>query len=223
MAYSRRFLWVKFQLLALRDMTTDDQIRSTLRDLPRDLPQTFERILSQCQKLDDMGVGRSIFRWIAAAKRPLSLDELRGATAIKPLQENWSADLSINNMKKAMAFCGNLIFVDEEHQQVHFTHGSVRQYLLSDTVDEPLSQYRINLEDADAEVGAICVTYLNFSIFNTQMTSTKTAEVKPQEITTMVIKRALPPGIGNKIALRLLRLPQKSDKSVHRLIEEKHW
>ena len=73
-------------------------------------------------------------------------------------------------MKKAVACCGNLVFIEEEQQTVHFTHGSVKQYLLSRAVQDSLSKYHIDLKKADEIAGAICVTYLNFPVFNRQIT-----------------------------------------------------
>ena len=127
-------------------------------------------------------------------------------------------------MKKAVACCGNLAFVDEEQQTVHFTHSSVKQYLISSTVQKPLSKYHVDLEKADEDVGAICVTYLNFPVFNRQVALTTGKSVSTTGITSTVIENSLPLGqSGNKIALRLLRSlkqDKKSGKSVNRLLEQ---
>lgn len=156
---------MKLQLCDLCDQKSDEQILAVLDDLPQDLPQTFGRVLRRYAKRNDIDVGRQIFRWATVAKRPLTLAELRETLATEPLQEDWKAERQMNEMKKAVACCGNLIFIDEEDQTVHFTHSSVKQYLLSDAVDDSLQAYKIDIEEADAEIGAVCVTYLNFSVF----------------------------------------------------------
>ncbi len=148
-------MWVKLQLDDLCDQKSDEQILAVLDNLPQNLPQTFGRILRRYTKRNDFDVGRQIFRWAAVSKRPLTLAELREALATEPLQKDWKAERQMNDMKKAVACCGNLIFVDEEEHTVHFTHSSVKQYLLSDALDKSLQSYKIDLEEADADIGAV--------------------------------------------------------------------
>ena len=127
----------------------------------------------------------------------------------------------IDDMKKALAYCGNLAFIEEEQQTIHFTHGSVEQYLISGAVQESLSKYYVDLREADEDAGAICITYLNFLMFNTQVAHTSGRSVSNTGITSTVIKNSLPFGSSaNKVALRCLRRGDKSSKSIHRLLEE---
>ncbi|MCJ1455420.1 hypothetical protein MMC28_005775 [Mycoblastus sanguinarius] len=127
----------------------------------------------------------------------------------------------INDIKKALACCGNLAFIEEEQQTIHFTHRSVKQYLLSGVVLESLSKYYVDLKEADEDAGAICITYLNFSVFNTQVAYTSGRSVSNTGITSTVIKNSLPLGSSaNKVALRFLRQGDKSSESNHRLLEE---
>ncbi|KAL8705148.1 MAG: hypothetical protein Q9201_001715 [Fulgogasparrea decipioides] len=215
------FLWVKFQLYTLLHKRSDKLILAALNDLPRDLPETFRRILCRYTEADDIDIGREIFRWIAVAKRPLTVEELREAIGTKPLQETWSDNSYINDMKKAMACCGNLVFIEEEQQTVHFTHGSVKQYLLSDAVQESLSKHFVDLRKADGDAGAVCVTYLNFPIFNQQVARKVDNSISATDITTTVVKNSLPLGqFANKIALSLLRRGDKTGKSIHHLLKD---
>ncbi|KAL8802033.1 MAG: hypothetical protein Q9200_006727 [Gallowayella weberi] len=215
------FLWVKLQLQTLSEKKSDEQIINTLKHLPRDLPQTFERILARFTEADDVDIGSKIFRWAAVAKRPLTLQEIREAIGIAPLQDSWDARCFINDIKKAVACCGNLIFIEEEQQTIHFTHSSVQQYLLSKPANKSLSRYHIDLEEADAYAGAICVTYLNLPVFNKQLMRTPKANLSTAAITSTVIKSILPVGnSANKIALRILRRRDQSNMSVQRVLEE---
>ena len=223
-AYLERFLWAKFQLQALREKRSDSLILAALRDLPRDLPETFERILSKYTETNDIDLGRQIFRWVSVAKRPLTVEELREAIGIRPLQQAWDNSTYINDMKKAIGCCGNLVFIEEEQQTVHFTHSSVKQYLLSSAAQKSLSKYHVDLEKADEDAGVICVTYLNFPVFNRQAALTTGKSVSTMGITSTVIENSLPLGrSGNKIALRFLRSlkeDKKSGKSINRLLEQ---
>ena len=124
-------------------------------------------------------------------------------------------------MEKAVACCGNLVFKEEEDQTIHFTHSSVKQYLLSPGFNESLGHYHIDLQEADANAGAVCVTYLNFPIFTTLAARTANMSDNITSIPSMTVKRSLPSGnAANRIALALLRRHDKSSKSVSRLLEE---
>ncbi|KAL8753875.1 MAG: hypothetical protein Q9199_004740 [Rusavskia elegans] len=200
---------------------SDRQIIDTLNHLPRDLPETFGRILANFTEPEDVAIGKQIFRWLAVAKRPLTVHELREAIAIEPLQDVWKPECFVNDMNKAVACCGNLVLVEEEQQTMHFTHSSVRQYLCSDVVTNPQSRYHVDLDTADADAGAICVTYLNLPVFKKQIARTPKVNLNTTVITSAIVKNTLPAGrSSNKIALNLLRRRDKSSKSVQRLLEE---
>ncbi|KAI4246112.1 MAG: hypothetical protein L6R40_002064 [Gallowayella cf. fulva] len=200
---------------------SDEHIIDALSHLPRDLPQTFERILTQFTEPEDVDVGSQIFRWVAVVKRPLTIQELREAIGIVPLQDAWNPRSFINDMKKAIACCGNLLFIDEEQQTIHFTHSSVLQYLCSKVINKSLSRYFIDLEQADADAGFTCVTYLNLPVFNKQMVRTPQNSFNPTAIPSAIVKNSLPGGISrNRLALRLLRRQDKSSKSVQRWLQE---
>ena len=214
-------MWVKFQLQTLREKKSDFLILTALKSLPRDLPETFERILSKYTEAEDIDIGRQIFRWVAVAKRPLTVEELREAIGTEPLQEVWSNSMCINNMKRALGCCGNLVYIEEEQQTLHFTHSSVKQYLLSKAVQRPLSKYYIDLQKADAEAGTICITYLNFAVFDKQVAQTGGKIISVTGIPSTVVKNSLPLGrSANKIALHLLRQTNKPSKSIQRRLEE---
>ena len=214
-------MWVKLQLQTLREKRSDQQIIDALSHLPRDLPQTYERILAQFTEAEDIDLGSQIFCWVAVAKRPLTIQELREAIGIVPLQDTWNPRSFINDMKRAMACCGNLLFIDEEQQTVHFTHSSVIQYLRSDIISNSLSPYFIDLDQADADAGATCVTYLSLPVFNKQLVRRPKVDFNATAVTSTVVKTSLPAGkSANWLALRLLRRQDKSGKSVQRLLEE---
>ena len=199
---------------------SDSQILLALEDLPQDLPQTFERVLRRSSTSGNRTLARQIFRWVAVAKRPLYVEELREAIGIEPLQDSWDAKRFPNDMKKAIASCSNLIFLDEEQQTIHFTHNSVKQYLLSEDVKQSLGYYYIDMEKAEADAGAVCVTYLNFGIFDTQLDRTLGSSIGISGVPSTIIRRSLPSGNRmNRIALDLLHRKNKSDKSIDRQLQ----
>ena len=219
-----RFLWVAFQIETICAQKTDESILAILQDLPKDLHQTFERVLSKIPP-GDRKLARRIFEWVAVAKRPLSLRELQEATGVEPLQANWDSSRLINDMARALSFCcGSLMTVDEQFGFVQFTHHSVRQYLVSKEPLKWLQQYHIDLEVADTEAGAICVTYLNFGVFDKQFAK-RHGEPATAPKVTMYPRGILGEVLGstslaNKIALRLLKEKPKFDTAIQCQLEE---
>lgn len=200
---------------------SDDQIYIALQNLPRDLPETFERILRRYARTKDQNLGGRIFRWVAIAKCPLTVYELREAIGIEPLQEAWDAKRFVNDIKKATACCGNLTYIEEEQQTIHFTHSSVKQYLASHDINSALGCYYVDLDQADAYAGTICVTYLNFSIFDSQVARSADKRRDMTRLPLLIAKESLPFGLSaNKTALSLLRVRQGPSNSINRHFEE---
>lgn len=138
--------------------------------MPADLPQTFERALAHIVKSRKSELVIKIFRWVAAVNRPLSLDELREAIAIKPCQDSLNSDQLINDISQVVSWCANLVIVDEEEHLVQFAHHSIKEYLLSDKISFEFLNFHLELSRIDRETGEFCVTYLSMKDFKTQLT-----------------------------------------------------
>ncbi|KUJ17727.1 uncharacterized protein LY89DRAFT_60414 [Mollisia scopiformis] len=70
------FLWVKFQLDELCTAESDDAIMYTLQHLPKDLSETYDRLLGRIVGVQRQELVKRMFRWIICARRPLVVDEL---------------------------------------------------------------------------------------------------------------------------------------------------
>ena len=71
------------QIESLCAMKTDDAIRLALANLPKDLSETFSRIL---QRREGLGkpYQRLILELVTIARRPLTTEELREALSVIP-------------------------------------------------------------------------------------------------------------------------------------------
>jgi ankyrin repeat protein len=167
--HNQRFLWVAFQIQDLCRQTCDADIRTAIAKLPRDLPQTYNRLLSRISNSGKEEIVESIFRWVAATKRPLSLWELREAIAVRPEDIYLNRDRLINNPDGIANWCNNLVVMDEEEEIVQFAHHSIQQFLLSESSDQMTKRFHFSHADADFQAGEICVTYLNFNDFERQL------------------------------------------------------
>ena len=216
-ADEERFLWAKLQLQNLLEQKSDSDIREALRTLPRNLHETFERVLSRFTLEKEVGLGRQIFQWLAVARRPLTLEELQQAMATEPYQADLEPMRAINDIRKALSLTGNLTFVDEEYGTVHFVHGSVKQYLLSSNH----SRYRIDLEQADEDAGVICLTYIESVTSKTQVANSSKTNLDPADLASAVIQTSLGSSwTANRLARSLLKRRVGTGKSFQHLIEE---
>ena len=206
-----------FQIDSICSQETDEAILAALKDLPKDLPDTFNRILRKLQHSNATAPRfcRKIFDLVAAAQRPLTLEELREAVSVKPGETTWDTSKLVNDMLRVLSdSCGSLVAVDEEHLTVHFAHHSVKQHLLSEPIESDIRKYHINMDEADLYLGDIIVTYLNFGIFDRELTKTNTtinytmnSTMLPEVVNyPSAILSSLPrSNLANRLALRFLK------------------
>ena len=148
-------------------------IRETLRNLPYGLGDTFRRILLKIAKTPSKAeLARKVFAWATVAKRPLHVEELKEAVAFEPDDKAWDED-KVPHEDLMFECCRGLIIKDEADETVHFAHHTVRQYLTGGLTTKVDPFFEISLENADLFAGKICVAYLSFSDFETQITANK--------------------------------------------------
>ncbi|THX33193.1 hypothetical protein D6D12_01670 [Aureobasidium pullulans] len=194
-------LWVKFQLEDICRQKTDESIRAALRHLPRDLFETYARLLSRIDHEGNTDICAKVFRWMSVVKRPLHLEELREAISVEPCQPCFKAERLINNIKGLLQWCHGLIMLDEQDDVLHFTHSSIKEFLCSDAAQEPMSSdFRVTLKEAELEVGAVCVTYLSFTDFKTQLIKRPAQSRQPKPMSPIImVDQALTTNSFNKL------------------------
>ncbi|KAI1366218.1 hypothetical protein F5Y08DRAFT_301566 [Xylaria arbuscula] len=206
------FLWVALQIESLCAAKTDMAIRQALADLPRDLPATFSRILQKSEALGE-SYQKLTLKLIVAARRPLTTDELREALSVVPRNTNWESSQILNDVYSALACCGSLVIVEEEDSIVRLVHHSVKQFLLGGLQGRTSGMF--TFKSAMGTMGAIIVTYLNYGVFDTQISTRVVPQVVAGTVPTKIIHSTLN-GSKNvqKAALWLLRSRKKSDCNI---------
>ncbi|KAF2142293.1 uncharacterized protein K452DRAFT_193514, partial [Aplosporella prunicola CBS 121167] len=124
------FLWVAFQLQDVCNQKCDNDIYRVLENLPKDLPETYKRLLGRIDADGNKAIATRIFRWLACAKRPMTLEELREAIAVEPLQPFSMPERLINDISRLGPWCQGLAVVNEEYGTLEFTHYTVQTFLL---------------------------------------------------------------------------------------------
>ncbi|KAK8052322.1 hypothetical protein PG993_003707 [Apiospora rasikravindrae] len=193
------FLWVTLQIDSICSRRTDESIRAALDDLPEDLPTTYRRILQQRRNLAPEYQER-VLKLMLVAMRPLSLDELREAISVVPLQTTWVPKRLVNNTRAVLSCCGSLLVIDEEQLTAHFIHPSVQQFLLSGREDP--NDFHFSREAAELNMARVVLTYLNYNVFQKQVSTLKVPSVPARDVPARIMAASL----GNSERIRALAL-----------------
>ncbi|KAI1275507.1 hypothetical protein F5Y07DRAFT_389759 [Xylaria sp. FL0933] len=207
------FLWVVLQIETICAQKTDSKIREALRCLPKDLPDTFTRILTAAEGMSEPEYQKRLLKLILAAVRPLTTDELRDALSVTPFVPTWNHSERINDIQVALSAGGSLLIVDEEQFSVHFIHPSVKQFLLGGLgsnhnfhVDRPL---------AELEMARVVVTYLSYNAFDKQVTRmSQTGKVTDRQLYGNMVSSTLTSSWARSMALNLLRTRRQTEFDV---------
>jgi hypothetical protein len=176
LSVGHRYLWVALQLETLFPrydplMVSDAEIFGMITSLPKDLSEAFERAL---QRVSDPRHGSKIFKLVAAADPPLTLDELNVALSVEPGNTIWDPTSLLRNPPALVsAWAGALLEIDEDESHVQFIHHSALMHLLSASMNPATARYHFSLEDASLEMGSVCVTYLSYNLFDTRVSANR--------------------------------------------------
>ncbi|KAH9230136.1 hypothetical protein K456DRAFT_538196 [Colletotrichum gloeosporioides 23] len=162
------FLWVYLTIENISTRRTDEDIRKALLSIPRNLADTFDRALQRIESKGNIEVVRNVFKWTAAACYPLTLEQLSEVLNIKIKQSSSQESRRVNGISHLPAWCENLIQVEDGSETVHFSYHSIRAYLLGPT-EKSNPDFNLDLKDCEDFIGDICLTYLNFSDFETAL------------------------------------------------------
>ncbi|KAL4941531.1 hypothetical protein BDV06DRAFT_179665 [Aspergillus oleicola] len=162
------FRYVECQLMALKRAKNRNQLDDCLRSLPRDLDETYERILCSIDRLYSEDV-RRILTVLCLAKRPLTLEELIDAHAVD-LEEPPHLDREGRSYDQddLIYVCRGLIEVavikgngSQETHVARIAHFSVQEYLESDRVlHQKAKEFAVQKDRANIEMAQICLAYL---------------------------------------------------------------
>ena len=140
--------------------------------MPEGLTATYERI---CQKiarhsLRQRSLAERIFNWTICARRPLRFEELKEAVAIDLDDISWDRKKisAETDGKRFLCVCGNLAVYHERDNTVRLAHHTVEKFFV---------QHKKQFLQTDATIGEICLTYLSFSDFETQVSPIRTHDI----------------------------------------------
>jgi hypothetical protein len=168
-----RFRWVQCQLDALDKCLDPPSIKKALENLPRDLDETYERIIQQIHP-DHKDTATRLLQFLVYSERPLKLNEAVDLIAVDPLSR--PAFFTENRMpiaEEITAYCSSLVsliqsdvgfdaYSDSESKgvpELHLAHFSVKEYLVSNRLTPDLAQAFQEIP-AKTRITDICISYL---------------------------------------------------------------
>jgi Ankyrin repeats (3 copies) len=143
-------------------------VRRILDELPDSLDETYERILREIRKPNQI-LAHRLMQCLVVAVRPLQVKELAEVLAfdfnvegIPKLNPNWRCE---DQEEAVMSACSSLVTIvkDGDSQIVQFSHFSVKEFLTADRLAERLrdvSRYHIELEAAHTVLAQACIGIL---------------------------------------------------------------
>ena len=163
------FLYVSLVLQDLQKAKMFLQVKQKLQGLPLDLNDVYNRILGQIDA-DCKETATLVLRWVAVARRPLTVDELAMAHILST--ENHKGNTIprkdfLDEFKDGFKCCEPLVYVNTGNDTVNLVHQSAKDYLLSTYLQgkDGLSQYHIATDWTNLLIFRTCWTYLSLEEF----------------------------------------------------------
>ena len=106
-----RFHWVRCQLDTISKCSTEKAIEVALGTLPKDLNETYKRILLKIlnQGEEMAKIAERILMWLVGAVELLGLPELEEAIMIEPGNKELNTSLRLIDPTDILAICGSLV------------------------------------------------------------------------------------------------------------------
>lgn len=162
------FRWVSCQIDYLCELNSDKDRLEALNTLPPTLPKTYERILA---RVNDSGTSnqrlvRKTFQWLARMRARISPEAFAEALSIDSEMERLDPDCIIDE-NAVSKLCGSLVRRSVDAERLEFAHFTVEEFLRAiDPEDRQFAHYRLVGDEADKEIAATCLCYLNLTNFS---------------------------------------------------------
>ena len=156
-----RFQWVACQFDALTKCAKPSELRRTLASLPKDLDETYKRVLRGIEELwqDDV---HKVLEWLCFALDYVNLDEIVDALAVDG--SKFDPEERYPDPRDVLTRCSSLVLVTvglDDREVLRLTHLSVKEYLLSDRIREGEASWcAIDSDSANERIAQACLAYL---------------------------------------------------------------
>lgn len=161
--YSNIFILTRLLMDFIVDLNSIGEVRDNLQSLPTDSKDFYGLSIGRIkQKAESSNLGLRILEWIFHSRRPLRVEELRHALAVR-LGKLEAASFTDYKVKEQVLVdhCEGLVVINSETRVMSFAHPTINDYLEQIEVRTRL------FPTAQTDISAVCVTYLSFDAFDT--------------------------------------------------------
>ncbi|KAI1197706.1 hypothetical protein F5X97DRAFT_170866 [Nemania serpens] len=172
------FRWADLQIEALRGKTREVDVNRALRNLPKNLSETYKRILDRIEFECYREEAVAVLRWLSYAQSPLSLAQIAEIAAfdvqaaniqnIGPASDQYDVTFLPQNRfddpREILRILSGLITVTGSFESsmagelvVSFSHFSVREYLGSNEAPAP---FKLHADDCNWFIYKSCLAYI---------------------------------------------------------------
>ena len=163
------FLYVSLVLHDLQKTKLASQATQKLKDLPADLNKVYDKILTLIDG-DCKEIAIFVLRWVAVARRPLTVDELAMVCALdsKEHEDNkLPREGLLDEFRDVYKCCEPLVYVDTGNDVINLVHQSAKDYLLGSYLQAnvELSHFHIVQGKTNLLIFGTCWRYLTLDEF----------------------------------------------------------
>ncbi|KAI0122180.1 putative ankyrin repeat-containing protein [Daldinia grandis] len=162
----RTYLWVYlvFDVINNSEGITKGHLKAIIHQLPGTVEAAYEKIL---RRSADITKARRLLHIVVAAERPLSLQEMATALAIREEHKAYS-ELELEPEDRfrntVRGLCG--LFVTIVHSEIYLLHQTAREFLVYNSSRLTLTntgwQNSFHISESHRTLAEICITYLCF-------------------------------------------------------------
>lgn len=149
-------------------LSTDRERRQALDHLPKDLFETYERILQRVNNSTEgnKNLVERTLRWLATSDRKIHISSIQKAVAIEAGSSEVDVD-DVPDEDSILWWCSSLVSKDDRTGTIAFSHFTVKEFLTDEKLLETAGLRRYHMDPTDSEriLVKACLTYLQFSEF----------------------------------------------------------
>lgn len=147
------FLLPSLQIKTILEQPTKADVQDILKTLSTDLTNVFDSTIARIRRLPirSQEIAVQTLMWVSHAKRPLTMDELRHALAVRPNDTDINEDRLLSS-RRIIDICSGLVEHEKDSNIVHLVHYTLEEYLTA-------TDHRL-FDSADLSILKTCLGYL---------------------------------------------------------------
>ncbi len=172
--FQLRFLLAQLHVDFLASIYTLEDFEKGILNLPHDLDNVYKIAFERIRSQPDFKrkIAHDVLTWLAFAERPLTIDELTHALAVRVGDKTLPKDRIVTTETWTSA-CAGIIVVDPRTATIRLAHYTAEKYLRDNE--------STIFQDAQSTMAEICLVYLSFEEFGRVPDTPEDVKARRQE------------------------------------------